>query len=139
MVGSHETAYAWADRKHHLWFPISFTKYSVEDGRLILRSGLLNTQVEETLLYRIVDISLRQSLAGKIFGTGDVILKTRVDATPEIILKNISKPDQVRKMLSALIEESRASQKVVGKEFYGGSSHMDMDGDGICDMDGTDL
>ena len=24
----------WQDRKHHLWFPLSFTKYSVENGRI---------------------------------------------------------------------------------------------------------
>ena len=27
------TANIWEDRKHHLWFPISFTKYTVGNGR----------------------------------------------------------------------------------------------------------
>ena len=72
----------WKDRKHHLWFPISFTSYFIENDRLMIKTGLLNTQREETLLYRIVDLTCRQSLAGKIFGTGDVILKTKVDTSP---------------------------------------------------------
>lgn len=67
-----ENTVVWKDRKHFLWFPWSFVKYSIENGRLIIRSGLFNSTVEETLLYRIVDISMKQTLWGKLFGTGDI-------------------------------------------------------------------
>ena len=122
----------WKDRKHHLWFPLSFTSYYVEDDRLMIKKGLLSTTLDETLLYRIVDISFKQTLAGKIFGTGNVILKTKADASCEIILENIAKPLEVRKMLSKMVEESRDKRNIVGKEFYG-ADHLDLDGDGICD------
>lgn len=126
----------WKDRKHHLWFPISFTSYFIEDGRLMIKTGFLNTQMEETLLYRIVDLTCRQSLMGKLFGTGDVILKTKVDTTPEIVLKNIGNPFRVRTLISNAVEESRQKRNVVGKEFYSGShGHVDMDGDGVCDFE----
>lgn len=128
----------WKDRKHHLWFPISFTSYYIENDRLMIKTGFLTTQIEETLLYRIVDLTCRQSLAGKLFGTGDIILKTKVDTTPEIILKNISDPFGVRKLISEAVEGSRQKRNVVGKEFYGsGHAHVDMDGDGICDFEET--
>lgn len=123
--------YLWRDRVHHLWFPLSFTSYYIEDERLMIKHGFLNTTLDETLLYRIVDLTFQQSLAGKIFGTGNIILKTKVDATPEIVLKNIKKPLEVRRLLSQAIEESRRNRNVVGKEFYGGSvhEHTDMDED----------
>lgn len=126
----------WKDRKHHLWFPISFTSYFIENDRLMIKTGFLSTQMEETLLYRIVDLTCRQSLWGKLFGTGDVILKTKVDTTPEIVLKNIGNPFHVRTLISDAVEESRQKRNVVGKEFYGsGHGHVDMDGDGICDFE----
>lgn len=126
----------WKDRKHHLWFPISFTTYFIENDRLMIKTGFLSTQMEETLLYRIVDLTCRQSLLGKLFGTGDVILKTKVDTTPEIVLKNIGNPFQVRTLISNAVEDSRQKRNVVGKEFYGsGHGHTDMDGDGICDFE----
>lgn len=131
-MAAENTNILWKDRKHHLWFPLSFTTYYIEDDRLIIKQGFLNTTLDETLLYRIVDISFRQTFAGKLFGTGNVILKTKADASGEIILENIGKPLEVRKMLSKLVEESRDRRNVVGKEFYG-SDHMDFDGDGICD------
>lgn len=131
------TNYLWRDRKHHLWFPLSFTTYYIEDARLMIKQGFLSTTLDETLLYRIVDLTFRQTLAGKIFGTGDIILKTKVDASPEITLKNIKKPAEVRRLLSQAIEESRQAHNVVGKEFYGGPAHhhMDLDDDGLCDFD----
>ena len=124
----------WQDRKHYLWFPISFTSYYIEDDRLMIKKGFFNTTLDETLLYRIIDISFQQTLAGKIFGTGNVILKTKADASGEIVLENIAKPFEVRKMLSKLVEESRNKRNIVGKEFYS-SDHMDLDGDGVCDVD----
>ena len=125
--------YLWKDKKHHMWFPISFTTYYIEDDRLMIKQGLLNTTLDETLLYRIVDLTFRQTLAGKIFGTGDIILKTKVDASPEIM-----RPMEVRRLLSQAIEECRQSRNVVGKEFYGGPGpheHVDADDDGFCDFD----
>ena len=122
-----QTDYLWMDKKHHLWFPLSFTTYYIEDGRLMIKHGFLNTTLDETLLYRIVDLTFRQTLAGKIF----------VDSTPEITLKNIKQPAKVRRLLSQAIEESRQSYNVVGKEFYSGPAHehMDLDDDGMCDFD----
>ena len=133
-MAAENTNILWSDRKHHLWFPISFTSYYIEDDRLMIKKGLLNTTLDETLLYRIVDITFQQTLAGKIFGTGNVILRTKADASGEIVLENISKPLEVRKMLSKMVEESRDKRNIVGKEFYS-MDHGDFDGDGVCDFD----
>ena len=62
------TANIWEDRKHHLWFPISFTKYTVGNGRLYVNSGFLSSREDECLLYRITDITLYRSLPQRIFG-----------------------------------------------------------------------
>ncbi len=124
----------WKDKKHHLWFPLSFTTYYIEDDRLMIKKGFFNTTLDETLLYRIVDITFRQSLGGKIFGTGNIILKTKADADRDITLVNIKQPLEVRKMLSRMVEESRDRRNVVGKEFYS-MDHMDLDGDGVCDYE----
>lgn len=132
----------WKDKKHHLWFPISFTKYSIENDRLMITEGFLSTTINETLLYRIVDLTLHRTLTHRLFGTGDIIIKAKVDTTPEIILKNIAKPLEVRNLISQAVEESRQRRNVVGKEFYGDSpmhQHMDLNDDGVCDFDGEKM
>ncbi len=137
---SNSNTVLWQDRKHFMWFPFSFTKYYIENDRLMIKEGLLSTTLNETLLYRIVDLTFHQTLLGKIFGTGDIIVKAKADSTPELVLKNIKKPMEVRNLISQAVEESRQHRNVVGKEFYADGMdapphmHMDLDGDGDCDF-----
>jgi hypothetical protein len=110
----------WSDRVHHAWFPFSFTKYCIKNERLYVDTGFFNSTSDETLLYRIVDLQLKRSFGQKIFGTGDVVLFTKVDKNPEIVLHNIKKPRETKEMISELVENIRNAKNVVGKEFYGG-------------------
>ncbi len=128
----------WKDRKHWMWFPFSFTRYSVTREHLNLDVGFFKTTYDETLLYRIVDVRLIRTFLQKIFGTGTVQVFSRVDTQKMIELKNIKHPKQVKQLISQLVEAVRNEKKVVGKEFYGimggGMPMHDMDGDGIPDM-----
>lgn len=120
-----QTGIIWKDRKHHLWFPWSFTKYYIQNDRLMIQKGFLSTSLDETLLYRVMDITMHQSLAGKIFGTGNLIIKAHLENNSEMILENIANPFEVRNMMSDLVEESRQQRNVVGKEFYTGMRARD--------------
>lgn len=109
----------WRDRKHWMWFPWSFTKYEIRNGRLYVQKGFFKTHFDETLLYRIVDIRLTRTLPQKIFGTGTVSLFTRVDVNKEIQLQNVKNPVEVKEYISDLVESIRNEKKIVGKEFNG--------------------
>ena len=67
-MSQNEQEILWKDRKHHLWFPISFTKYYITGGRLHIKKGLLSTIHDETILYRITDITLKRTLAHRRAG-----------------------------------------------------------------------
>lgn len=134
----------WKDRVHHMWFPISFTKYYVANDRLYVEKGFLKTDYNETLLYRVLDIKLTRTLGQKIFGTGDITLYAKADSEGTILLHNIKKPKETKKMFSNLVENIRNKKNIVGKEFYSGlqgghGGPIDVDGDGIPDIfDGPD-
>ena len=112
----------WKDRKHFMWFPISFTKYEIKNERLYQETGLFNTHYDELLLYRITDLCLKRSLAQKIFGTGKIVLNNKEDSDKEVLLKNVKNPKEVKDLISHLVEEARDRKKVVGKEFFDDSS-----------------
>lgn len=112
----------WKDRKHFMWFPISFTKYEIKNERLYQETGLFNTHYDELLLYRITDLCLKRSLAQKIFGTGTIVLSTKADSDKEVLLKNVKNSKEVKDLISHLVEEARDRKKVVGKEFFDDSS-----------------
>lgn len=120
-----KTKKLWEDRKHFLWWPITFTKYRVENGRVYLTTGLFSTREEECLLYRIMDISFERTLGNKIFGTGTIRLTTKDASNPLILLENIGDSQEVKSALSQWIEEERVSKRVVGRDMYGASSHFD--------------
>ena len=109
----------WNDRKRVLGLPLSFTKYSVSEERLILRQGFFKTQVDELLIYRIMDIKMTRTLGQKIFGVGTITLFSTDKTQPKLDLINIKRPDNVRKFLSALIERQRKERGVTGSEFLG--------------------
>lgn len=122
-MGKNKTV--WKDRKHFMWFPFSFTTYELKNDRLYEETGFFSTSSDELLLYRVVDLTMKQTLAQKLYGTGTLILKCRVDSNPEIRLENIRHPRQVKELLSDMIEEARARHRVVGREFYGDTYYMD--------------
>lgn len=109
----------WRDRKHYGWFPFSFTKYMLKNDRIYTQQGFFNTHYDELLLYRITDICLTRTLGQKFFGTGTIVLYTKIDTDGKVLLQNIKYPKAVKELLSKCIEESRMGNNVVGKEFYG--------------------
>lgn len=140
---NHETEqgghFVWSDRKHHLWFPISFTKYSVENGRLYTTRGFFSSREDECMLYRILDISVTRNLAQRLFGTGTIELNTKDRSNPVILLENISDPVNVKRQLSEEIENERREKGVEGKDMYGASGHYDrVEGDYPPDEDPFD-
>ena len=129
----------WKDRKHFMWFPFSFTKYKIQNERLYKDMGLFTTVSDEVMLYRIVDITMVRTLAQKIFGTGTLLVATRVNREEIIKLENIKHPRETKDLISDLVERERREKNVIGKEFYGGrpggpGEPLDLDGDGEPDF-----
>ena len=131
----------WKDRKRICGLPITFTKYAVTNDRLITSKGLLHTETDELLLYRVLDIKLRRSFGQKIFGVGTITLYSADKSHQTFELENIKKPDAVRKFISKAVEQERTAKGITGREIYGAAagamnpSHdfIDIDGDGIPD------
>ncbi|MBO5252983.1 MAG: PH domain-containing protein [Clostridia bacterium] len=108
----------WEDRKHWLWFPFSFTKYSLTEDRLYSQHGFFSTHYDELLLYRVTDICLTRTLGQKLCGTGTVTLTCRGDSQRVVEIRNIKDSVAVKNRMSRMIEEIREARAVVGREFY---------------------
>ena len=63
----------WKDRKRPIFgLPLSFTKYTLLEDKLLIDTGLFSTKQEEVKLYRIMDVTLKRSFIQKIFGVGTI-------------------------------------------------------------------
>lgn len=104
--------YIWQDRKRILGMPISFTQYALTEDRLFLQKGLLNLAMDEVILYRVRDISLKLTLWQRIFGVGTVLVHSSDKSLPHLELKNIAKPMVVKELLHKQVEAMKISRKM---------------------------
>ena len=118
--------FLWRDRRRILGMPITFTKYLMSDDRIFLEQGLLSTDLEEVLLYRVRDISLRISLGQRIFGVGTITLKSSDKTMPILVLKNIKDPRRVKELIHRQVEKMKAERRMrVGEILDDGDNDED--------------
>lgn len=111
----------WSDKKRYFGLPISFTHYSIADGRLFIKRGLFCTFLDEVMLFRVCDVRMVQTLWQKLFGVGTVVVYTADVSSGKrnITLDNIKEPMRVRGLISRLVETEREEKGIQSAEFLG--------------------
>lgn len=120
----------WTDKKRTIFgLPLSFTRYTLREDKLLIETGFLNKKEEEIRLYRIMDVTLRRSFGERIFGLGTIHCCSADKSSPEFDILRIKNPADVKELLSDMVESERDRKRVAVREF------ADDDADG-CDFDG---
>ena len=102
----------WSDRSRIFGLPITFTKYSMSDDRIFCEKGLLNMKLEEILLYRVRDISMKITLGQRIFGVGSILLQSSDKTAPVLEIKNVKNPRQVKEMIHQQVEQVKEQRRM---------------------------
>ena len=123
----------WSDRRRRLGMPLSFTRYRLTEDRLFCETGFLNIREEEILLYRIRDLELKMTLGQRLFGVGSIFVHSSDKTQPNLELKNIKNPREVKELLSNKIEECKDKRRMRSMEIMEDGCEHDLDGDGIAD------
>lgn len=104
--------YIWKDRKRILGMPLSFTRYAMSKDRLFFSVGFLSVRDEEVLLYRIRDISIRRTLWQRLIGVGSINVVSADKSTPQLTLKNVKHPLDVKELLHSNVEERKIRRRM---------------------------
>ncbi len=122
----------WKDRKRILLFglPWTFTKYSFNEERFFMETGLFKTVENEVRLYRIMDLKLSRSFFQKLFDLGTITVASSDRSLHNFEIKNIKDSKNVKEKLSELVEAQRNAKRVMSREIM-----SDQDDD-IDDMEG---
>ena len=108
----------WSDRKRIAFgLPWTFTKYTLTKEKLLIHTGMLNTQEDEVRLYRIMDVTLRRSLWERMFGLGTIHCCSADKSTPEFDIARVKDAAQVKETLSDMVEAERMAKRVSSREF----------------------
>ena len=116
----------WHDRKRILGLPISFTRYALSEDRLFLKRGVINVKQDEIVLYRVRDLRVSVSLWQRLFGVGTVTVISTDKSIPELVIKNIRQPNEVKELIHEHVEKMK-----IARRMRVGEMSMDVDDDTI--------
>lgn len=108
----------WTDKKRPFFgLPLSFTRYTLTKDKLIITVQFLCLHEEEIRLYRIMDVTLKQSLLQRLFGVGTIHCCSVDVSSPEFDISSVRMPRKVRDMLSEAVDTQRKERNVTSSEF----------------------
>ena len=128
-IENEEVDIIWSDRKRHLGLPISFTKYSLSEDRLFIKTGFLNLREDEVRLYRILDVRLIRPLGQRLFDVGTIEIHSSDKSLRDFQILKVKQPQAVKEKLSQLVEAERDRKRVSSREFIGDPDEADDDMD----------
>jgi uncharacterized membrane protein YdbT with pleckstrin-like domain len=102
------------------------------EDRFFLETGLFSIRTEEVLLYRVRDISLERKLGQRMCGVGSIRLVSSDKTMPELLIKNIKHPKEVKELLHRQVEEMKTRRRMRFGEISGDFS-LGGDDDGLDD------
>lgn len=107
----------WEDKPRY-WFgiPSLITKYTLYKDRLVIKTGWWSTKEDEIRLFRVMDMQVTKSIGERLWGLGSIKLISIDKTCPELIIRRIKDVDEVKYIISDLVDESKKSSKIVEVE-----------------------
>ena len=130
-----EHEYIWRERKRIIFgLPWSFTVYKLTEQKLLVETGFLNKREEEVRLYRVMDLTLNRPLEQRLWGLGTIHCCTADRSTPEFDISRIKNAEQVKNLISDMVEKERNKRRVSTREFMSVDDHDEDEEDIDMDM-----
>ena len=119
----------WAGKKCIFGLPISFTRYILTETTLFTRIGFINIREDEIELYRIYDKNISFTLGQRMFGVGSIRLISSDKTMPELLVKNVKHPKEVKEIIHRQVEEMKTKRRMRFGEISGDFTLGDDDSD----------
>jgi hypothetical protein len=91
--------------------------YTITSERVKIITGLVARRVENFELIRVQDIDFKQGMGERMLGIGDIHIRGQDPSNPDIILRNIPKPEEVYETLRKAWLESRKRHGLQFREY----------------------
>ena len=117
------------EKKRWVFFglPFTFTKYIVKEECLTINRGFLNKVENDCYMYKIQDVTLRQSFFERIFKLGTIVCYTGDTTHPELRLEHIRNPRTIKAFILKESEEARLKRRTINTLDIGSGDMEDLD------------
>lgn len=103
------------ERKRSLFFglPLSFTTYTLTEKKINIKKGFLKTIEDDTLMYKVQDVTLVRGLIERIFGLGTIICYSSDVTDSKLMLTHIRNSSEVKEFILQTAEMERRKVRTV--------------------------
>ena len=95
------------------WLVRLGTEYRLYQVSLEVESGLVARSIDNLQLFRVRDLRLRQSILGRLFGVGDVVVTSTDQSTPHLTIRGVEAPRALYDTLRDLVARSQATRRTM--------------------------
>ena len=105
----------YVERKRTLFLglPICFTKYSISDEKVNIKTGFLNIVEDDAYMYKIQDVRLKRSFFERIIGLGTVVCYTGDVTHPELKMVHIKNAVAIKDFIMQASEQARIKRRTL--------------------------
>jgi len=110
-----------------LGLPFTFTKYIVKEECITINKGFLNKVENDCYMYKIQDVTLKQSFFERLVKIGTVVCYTGDTTHPELKLEHIRNPRTIKDFILKESEEARLKRRTINTLDIGSGDMDDFD------------
>jgi membrane protein YdbS with pleckstrin-like domain len=91
-------------------------RYQITTERLRVVEGIMGKAREDIELVRVQDVDQTQSFGERMVNVGDIHIRSHDPSSPEIVLHNVTNPQEVHEILRRAVLEARKKHKLYYRE-----------------------
>lgn len=112
-----------------LGLPFTFTVYTVKEDVITVNTGFLNREENDCYMYKVQDVTLKNSLLERMFGLGTVVCYTGDTTSPQLIIEHIKNAKSIKEFILEQSEIARRKRRTMNTLDIGAGEYDDIDGE----------
>lgn len=110
-----------------LGLPFTFTKYTIKEDSVTIDKGFFNKVENDCYMYKIQDVTLKQSFFERIVKLGTIVCFTGDTTHPELRLEHIKNSRTIKDFILKASEEARLKRRTINTLDIGSGDMGDLD------------
>ena len=103
------------ERKRWLFFglPFTFTVYSIKPETITVNTGFLTREENDCYMYKVQDVTLKESLVERIFGLGTIVCYTGDTTDAQLMITHVKNAKQIKEYILEQSEIARRKRRTM--------------------------
>jgi uncharacterized membrane protein YdbT with pleckstrin-like domain len=95
------------------WLVRLGAEYRLHQESLEVERGIVARSIDNLQLFRVRDLRLRQSVLGRLFGVGDIVVTSTDQSTPQLTIRGVDEPRALYDTLREGVARSQATRRTM--------------------------